>query len=156
MKLWVHASILKSALLANAADKKTDDDTTKRPLKTLDSTCSNKSSVSLEGLSTRKEQWVWVLSEVIAGSTQDLFATTASHNALTSPKRNNTKTAASTTADATLTIRVLDPESDYADKVIEIAREHINMVDGGRGVLPANTFEGVGNVYFIGSDSHCN
>eukprot|EP00984_Skeletonema_dohrnii_P013460 scaffold5576_cov131-Skeletonema_dohrnii-CCMP3373.AAC.2 len=138
MKLWVHASILKSALLANAADKKNADDITKRALTKLDSNCSTKSSFSADGLlSTRKEQWVWVLSEVVSGSTQDLFATSA-HNDLTSPSRHNNANAA---ADATLTIRVVDPESDYADKVIEIAREHINMLDGGRGVLPANTLE---------------
>ena len=136
MKLWVHASILKSALLASAADKK-NDDTTKRSFIKLDSNCSSTRSsfsTTTDSLSTRKEQWVWVLSEVISGSTQDLFATSV-HTDLTSPsKRNNTNAA-----DATLTVRVVDPESDYVDQVIEIAREHINMVDGGRGVLPANT-----------------
>eukprot|EP00986_Skeletonema_menzelii_P009079 scaffold4054_cov142-Skeletonema_menzelii.AAC.2 len=139
MKLWVHASILKSALLANAAEKK-NDDTTKRSLTKLDSNCSTRSSFSsaTDGLSTRKEQWVWVLSEVISGSTQDLFATSV-HTDLASPSKHNNTNAAAPTADATLTVRVVDPESDYADQVIEIAREHINMVDGGRGVLPANT-----------------
>ena len=140
MKLWVHVSILQSALLANAnanAEKKNDDSAAKRPLKKLDSNCSSKSSFSTaDDLSSRKERWVWVLSEVISGSTQDLFAPTSSHN-----NGNNNTAAATTTADATLTIRVVDPESDYADKVVDIAREHISMVDGGRGVLPANTLE---------------
>ena len=142
MKLWVHASILKSAALADAADKNKNDDTITKKFNRLDSSnCSIKSPLSSDGLSTRKEQWVWVLSEVVSGSTQDLFATSSCNdNNLTSP-RHDTINSAATNSNATLTVRVVDPESDYADRIIEISREHINMGDGGRGVLPANTFE---------------
>ena len=144
MKLWVHASILKAAAASVAVDADANATAPKNSLRRFDSISSNKSNNNEgDGLSTRKEQWVWVLSEVISGSTQGLFSTTSTQStssmAGTSPRSNDNDP--NKAADSTLTIRVVDTESDYADKIIEIARKHINMVDGGRGVLPANTYD---------------
>mmetsp|Transcript_17909 Transcript_17909/g.38715 ORF Transcript_17909/g.38715 Transcript_17909/m.38715 type:complete len:1701 (+) Transcript_17909:29-5131(+) len=153
MNVWVNDAIIKSALAeqckgGNSSSSDHPAAVTHQHQQSCarsESNISSKSSFEGGLSSSRNATWIWVESVVVSGSAQGLFSNSPRSSTHT-PRGGHAggpKSPQSANNDDILTIRVTDPDSEHVDKIIEIARRHLNNIAGGgrRGVLPANALK---------------
>ena len=153
MKIWVHGSVIQAALA--------ESEVVQADAQSVISRSDSTSSSSSDGFSSKRNSaWLWVKSVVVSGSASSIVANSPRTPAKSTSARfgsvdrqksftpgggASSRSITAGNSDTILTIRVIDPDSLHEDKIVEISARHLKNA-GGRGVLPANSFNDQGSL----------